>query len=131
LSRMDDLVAATLSAETLPSPSARQTGVPRPVAMWRERDRGVVLSLVERRDGTMHALVAGAVRHQGTWVSDEVAGVPWVDRHHLEAERLEIAGEMLMQGLTVLVGLAPRRVVRLAVELPGDRREIPSRDVGR
>jgi hypothetical protein len=122
---MDELVAATMSAETIPSPSAREPGVPWPVAMWREGDRGVVLSLVQRRDGTTHALVAGAVRHQGTWVSDEVAGVPWVDRHDLDGERLEVAGEMLMQGLIVLIGLAPRRVVRVAVELPGGRRQVP------
>jgi hypothetical protein len=121
---MDDLVAATLGAETIPKSSRRETGVPRPVAVWQEGDRGVLLSLVQRRDGTTHALVAGAVRYQDTWVSEEVAGVPWLDPHDLEVERLEVVGEMLIRGLTVVIGIAPRRVVRLAVELPGDREDV-------
>src|SRR3954470_14086726 len=67
MARLSEAVERALATERVPGLSF-ETGVPAPVALWLGQDRGIVLFLVRRRDGSFHWLASDGHRgDSGEW----------------------------------------------------------------
>ena len=111
MGRLDDVVAGVLSrpgSRAAPGPDG-YSSEPRPVASWVSGDRGAVLLLVRRGDGSLHAVVAAATRVGDTWDVEATAGAAWLESAARPRD-LVVTAVMELSGLAIAVGAAPAGV---------------------
>jgi hypothetical protein len=110
------VVGAAFGGE-LRSVAGAAVGEPRPVALCRAGDRGVVLSLVRRADDSLHAIVAGAApRGDGGWEVGDLAQSPWLDER---PETLVQVASMRLDMMEIASGAVPHGVDRVQGRLIG------------